>query len=91
MGLKGAFEISLKKHLISQDYFDTAINLLNEYNLMYKIPQNIPAEDLYNAMFSDKKVENKHIRFILATSKAEVKMFDDIEKNIILETLKSLK
>lgn len=91
MGLKGAFEISLKKHLISQDYFDTATSLLDEYNLIYKLPQNIPSNDLYNAMFSDKKVENKHIRFILATSKAEVKIFDDIDKNTILEVLENLK
>lgn len=91
MGLKGAFEISLKKHLISQDYFNTAINLLNEYNLMYNIPKNIHSEELYNAMFSDKKVENKHIRFILATSKKEVTMFDNIDKNIILEVLDNLK
>ena len=91
IGLRGAFEISLKKHLISKDYFEQALNLINEYNLFYRIPDNISTESLYNAMFSDKKVENKKVRFILATAKAKVKIFDDINKNLILEVLDNLK
>lgn len=91
VGIRAAFELSLMKKLIGESYFNEGINLLDEYGFDCKIPENVSVEELYQSMFSDKKVENRKIRFILATDKASVGIFDDVEKDLIIKVLENLK
>ncbi|MFH0703144.1 MAG: 3-dehydroquinate synthase [bacterium] len=91
IGMTGAFYIAKDKNLISEDYLNSSLNLINLFGLGdYKIPQNIKIADLMNAMQVDKKVLFNKIRFILPVKIAEVEIFNDIEEKLIYSGLEKL-
>jgi len=90
IGIKGAFYIAEEKGLIKEDYMNSALNIINLYELNYKIPEKLSVGSLMDAMLLDKKVESKKIRFVLPTNEGEVAVFNDVENNTIESALKKL-
>jgi 3-dehydroquinate synthase len=90
IGMRGAFYIAKEKDLITEEYFNLSLNLINNYGLGYKISNNIMIKDLMEAMLVDKKVLAGKIRFILPVNCAEVSIFSDIDNEIIYRALEKL-
>ena len=66
------------------------MNLLELYAIDYKIAETIKPEAVYEAMFGDKKVLSGKIRFVLTTGESTVDIFDDTDKKIVTDAIKSL-
>lgn len=90
IGMKGALYISKAKKLIDENYYKKCIELLNICEMNYKTPESLDSEAIYEAMFGDKKVISGKIRFVLSTGVAEVDIFNDIDKETALESIKTL-
>jgi 3-dehydroquinate synthase len=90
IGMKGAFYIARTKNLITEDYYQTCIELLKLYDMDYKINSNIDSQALYEAMKSDKKVQSGKIRFVLSNNVSEVAIYNDIDRETVLEATKTL-
>ncbi len=90
IGMKGALSISKERKLIDENYYKSCLEAFDLYEMDYKIANSINPEALYNAMLGDKKVLSGKIRFVLSSGDFEVGIFNDIKKEIILETLKTL-
>ena len=90
IGMIGAFHIAHSMKLISSDYLNSSLSLIEKYGLDYKINKSIKIESLLDAMLLDKKVLAKKVRFILPIGKAKVEIFSDIDKNTIISALEKL-
>lgn len=90
IGMRGALFISKAGKLIDENYYKSCIELLDLYGMDYKIAKSINSEAIYNAMLSDKKILSGKIRFVLSTVESEVGIFNDIDKEIVLEALNTL-
>lgn len=90
IGMKGALFISKARKLIDENYYDSCIKLLDLYGMDYKISENIKPDSLYEAMLSDKKIQSGKIRFVLSTGQAEVDIYADVDKEILLEAVNTL-
>lgn len=90
IGMKGALVLSLKRGLVDESYCKHCIEIIDSYEMDYKIPDFIKPGELYEAMLGDKKVLSGKIRFVLASGEAEVDIFNDVDKEIILEAVKQL-
>lgn len=75
IGMVFAINFALKKGLITQDYKDQAIDLINKFELVKEMP-NFSQKKIIELMQSDKKVENGKINFILPFSKSYVNSFE---------------
>ncbi len=84
IGLKMVFDLSKKLNLINDNYYESAVSLMNEYGLVTKQGFHPCRETFYQAMLSDKKVRNKKINFVLPVKEKEVKIIDDVDKNLLL-------
>ncbi len=72
IGLKFAFDLSLKLGLIEQGYYSSAIELLEKLGLKTEIPRGFRADKIIELMKSDKKVEAGEINFVLPCGKYDV-------------------
>jgi len=90
IGMKGALFISKARKLIDENYYKSCMELLELYGMDYKIPKSISSEALYDAMQGDKKVLSGKIRFVLSTGESEVDIFNDVNKETVIETLNTL-
>lgn len=89
LGMVGVFKMSLDKNLIEKDYFDEAINLLKNYEILPKMPSVLfcSFSKIAKATQNDKKVKNSKIRFIIPKKQGIVNITDeftleDIKKGI---------
>ena len=71
IGMNFAIALACKKGLISEEYKNQSFELIKKYNLIGKTPK-FNQKKLVDAMYSDKKVEDGKIKFILPTQKASV-------------------
>lgn len=87
VGLQVCFDLSLALGYIKEDYYDKATELINlfEFNLP-EHPYYTP-EKLIEAMKFDKKVQNGKVRFVLPTGRGEVKIFDDVDREVLKKIL----
>lgn len=90
IGIKGAFIIAKSQNLINEEYFKQSIELLKLFELNYMIPEEVKIDDIIEAMKHDKKVQNSKIRFVLPVKHSEVEIFDNIENEIVINTIKEL-
>lgn len=90
MGMKGAFSIAGQKGLVDEKYVKSSIDLINEYGLDYKIPENVSVQSLLEAMTHDKKVLSNKIRFVLPVDIAKVDVFSDVNSQEIEFALSQL-
>lgn len=90
IGMKGAFFLAQQRNYIDEKYYEYCINLLNKYEMNYKIDKKITPKSIYNAMQLDKKVQAGKIRFVLPVNQSEVKVFNDITENEIIKAVNFL-
>lgn len=88
VGLQVCFDLSFALGLIDEEYYDKASVLINLFE--FNLPEHpyYPPEKITEAMKFDKKVQNGKVRFVLPVGRAEVKIFDDIDKDILNKILK---
>lgn len=77
-GIKYASKLAVIKNLITNEYYEQIINLLNKYDLINK-PIKFKKEDIINLMKQDKKVENSKINLLVPVEMAKVELFDNID------------
>lgn len=71
IGMVFAINLALKKGLISEEYKNESLDLIDKYGLVKKI-QKFSMKKIINLVQSDKKVEDGKINFILPSSKGSV-------------------
>lgn len=72
LGMEFIFQKALDDKLISQEYCELAINLINKYALIPDLACNLGIEEIKKTMKYDKKVENGKIKFIVPINYAQV-------------------
>ncbi len=82
IGIKFAFLIALKQKLITQDYFNKVIFLLQNLGFNLKL-KPINREKFINAIFLDKKVKNKNLVFVLPIGNSEVELTNQISLDLV--------
>ncbi len=85
IGMKLIFDLAKETNRISNDYYERAINLLNNYGLVINLDLKPNKELFYNIMKSDKKVLNNNINFIIPYAERLVRKENNIDKNIVLQ------
>jgi len=77
-GMKYASKLALSKELITKDYFDKIIFLLEKFELKKK-KIKFKKENIAELMKQDKKVLDNKINLLLPVEPAVVKLFDNID------------
>ena len=90
IGMKGALFIAKARKLIDENYYKSCMQIFDLYEMNYKIPEFIEQEALYEAMLGDKKVLSGKIRFVLSIEESKVDIFNDTDKEMIFEAIKTL-
>ena len=72
IGLKFAFDLSLKLGLVGSEYHANAISLLKTLGLKTEIPRGMKADKIIQLMKSDKKVVSGEVNFVLPCGKYDV-------------------
>ena len=85
-GMKMAFKLSLTKGLIDKNYHNTAVSLIDEYDLIPPM-QDFDKEKFYDEMFLDKKAQNGKVRFVLPNGLFNVEITSDVNKEEVFEVL----
>lgn len=87
VGLQVCFDLSYALGLIDDEYYEKSTELINLYE--FNLPEHpyYKPEELMNAMKFDKKAQNGTVRFVLPINKGEVKIFDDIDKEVLRKIL----
>lgn len=89
IGMRFAVILAFQKGFMSEDYKIKALDLLDSYLIVKKIPK-FNAKKLIELMYLDKKVENGHITFILPSTKSTVKQVDNITEEEILNAINAM-
>jgi 3-dehydroquinate synthase len=87
IGICMANDLAVKLDLLSQEDNQRVKGLLQRYD----IPTSFRVEDVeefYDHFFLDKKANNNKIKFILARGLGEHLITDEIERSLVIETLK---
>lgn len=86
-GLKMAFELAFNKNLIEKNYYQKAMELIENYDII-PVLNNFNKEEFYTEMLLDKKATDGKIRFVLPTEEGKVKIFNNILKEDVFEVIK---
>ena len=85
-GLKMAFKLSRLKNLIDKNYYDKAVGLIDNYDLVPKMTC-FDKEKFYSEMFLDKKAQGGKVRFVLPKGACEVEITSEVAKEQVFEVL----
>ncbi len=85
IGIKMIFDLAKELNMITTEYYEFAVGLINEYGLITEFGINPGKEVFYDALKSDKKVRNNAINFVMPIREREVTIKNDIDKNLILK------
>lgn len=91
IGMAAAGKIATRLHLWSATETERQDCLIAKANLPNKIPANLKAGDIIEALQADKKVKAGKIRFVLPEQIGKVKITDQVPTEIIRDVLESLK
>lgn len=91
IGMVGAFKIAYDKNLITEDYFNDSIKLLENQELSYCLPANLSSQSIVEAISYDKKIQAGKIRFILPGAEGIVAIFDDVSTEQMLDTIEFIR
>lgn len=75
VGMVFALNLAFQKGLISSEYKDEGIKLINSFNILDKTPK-FEAKKMVEIMLSDKKVEDGKIKFVLPSSDSYVELLE---------------
>ncbi len=84
IGMKLIFELAKKLNAVSEEYYNSAITLLKDYELITGLDFKPDKEAFYNAMKSDKKVSDSSINFVMPVDRFKVQIINNIDKNLVL-------
>ncbi len=87
IGMKMAINLSYKLNLIDTEYYNDSMDLINSYNLIYKIDKKVSAEAILDAMSLDKKIRANKIRLVLPIGQGKVDIMENIDLNHIKEVV----
>ncbi len=85
LGMLYALKIANKKKILAEDYTDSLIQLLSDFNLPIKLPEELEKSEILNTISQDKKKKNQEITFILPETLGKV-----ISKQISPDNLSDL-
>ena len=88
MGIKMAFKLALNRGLISKDYFESAMELIEDYDIA-PAGLNFDKEKFYEEMFLDKKAQNGKIRFVVPNGSSSVVIVSDVTKQQVFDSIES--
>lgn len=88
-GMKFALNLSYNLGLISNDYLNNSLDLINDYNLINKKLPKFRFNDIIKTMQIDKKVEHNKLRFVLNNEDYMVSIINDVDINDIKYILNS--
>lgn len=88
IGMACAADMAVKLGMIDLAVAERIGALIERAGLPQRINAGIDIEEVYNRMFSDKKVAAGKIRFVLPTRIGEVTLRGDISRELVLETLR---
>lgn len=89
IGMCAASELAVKSDIFSEKETSEIRQLIQSYNLPSVIPDNLNASEILNAMEVDKKVTAGKIKFILPESIGKVRIEDDVDRQLIIDVIKS--
>ena len=89
-GMKFALNLSYNLGLISHDYLNSSLNLINVYNLINQKLPKFKFADVIKTMQIDKKVEHNKLRFVLNNEDYMVSIVNDIDINDIKNIYNSM-
>lgn len=91
IGLVAVCKLSEKLGFMSAEEVSRVISLLNKTNLPTTIPDYIKSDDLLTKLYTDKKVRNGNLRFVIPKCIGEITEFSDSYAKIIEEeTIKDI-
>lgn len=85
LGLKMAFNLALNKQLITQDYYEKSMDLINQYSIMPEY-EGLDSNLLYEEMFLDKKAQGGKLKFVVPNEKYSVTIISDVTKEEVIES-----
>jgi len=89
MGMCAAADLAVKLGVFQKEGAARIKSLIELYKLPVKIPADIDASDIMDAMEVDKKVKAGQLRFILPLSIGNVRIEEDVDRKVIEEILRS--
>lgn len=87
IGLVCATRLAARRKLCDGDLVDRVEGLLRAIGLPTHVPSEFSADEIFDAMQTDKKRLNARLRFILPHDLGNVVLVDDVERGEILRTL----
>ena len=87
VGLQVAFDISFAKGLISDEYYNKAAELINIFDFQIPEHEYYSPQSVVNAMKFDKKSQEGKIKFVLPNGEAQVGLYDDVNKDMLLKII----
>ncbi len=91
IGMCAATDIAVKLGIYQKDDAIILKNLVEMYKLPSNIAEDVNVSDIISAMEIDKKAKAGKLRFILPVSIGQVKMEENIDRELIKEVLASCK
>ena len=86
IGTKMAFQLALNRGFISKDYFESAMDLIDDYDIT-PAGFDFDKEKLYNEMFLDKKAKDGKLRFVVPNGSSTVAIISDATKQQIFDSI----
>lgn len=85
-----AFNLSLKKNLVDQEYYNKFLQICEKFNLPTEF-EGADEKEVLNIMKSDKKNSFSKINMMLPVGHGKVQLFNDVDDETILEVIKGCK
>ncbi|MEF9475588.1 MAG: hypothetical protein L0958_02605 [Candidatus Mariimomonas ferrooxydans] len=89
IGMCAAAGLAVRLRILQKKDAERIKSLIEIYNLPVKIPSGIDVSDILGAMEIDKKVRAGRLRFILPESIGNVRIEEDIDRELIKEVLQN--
>ncbi len=87
MGIVSAFKLSLNLGIIDENYYKSAIMLIDKYKLKNSANMEFNKEDYIKIMHIDKKTNSNKIRLVLPVKQGEVQIFDVEDEEAIKDVI----
>lgn len=90
IGMRAVFDIARVENYISQDYYQKALDLICEYELITETDKHFNENEFYNVMLGDKKVSDNKINFVIPCDEKKVEITNNIDKKLVFEGIKHI-
>jgi len=92
IGMHMAFKLALNENMITKEYYDKFVTLLEKCELPLEIysEEKIDEAEIFNLMKNDKKNSFSKINLVLPTKEGKVSILDNIDDSKIINVIKEL-